>query len=57
MSYPAFDLCFETDAIYGLSKYLPDLIKGDLDSLRDDVKDYYISKVCSLLYPHINHSI
>ncbi|EIM90925.1 thiamine pyrophosphokinase Thi80 [Stereum hirsutum FP-91666 SS1] len=26
------------------SKYLPDLIKGDLDSLRDDVKDYYTSK-------------
>lgn len=30
------------------SEYLPDLIKGDLDSLRDDVKDYYASKVCGL---------
>ncbi|KAF9350135.1 hypothetical protein BGX26_011640 [Mortierella sp. AD094] len=25
-------------------KYLPDYIRGDLDSLRDPVKDYYISK-------------
>lgn len=26
-------------------RYLPDLIKGDLDSLRDDVKKYYESQV------------
>ncbi|KAH7911087.1 thiamine pyrophosphokinase [Hygrophoropsis aurantiaca] len=25
------------------SSFIPDLIKGDLDSLRDDVQDYYIS--------------
>lgn len=25
--------------------YLPDLIKGDLDSLREDVREYYKSKV------------
>jgi len=25
--------------------FLPDLIKGDFDSLREDVKDYYVSRV------------
>lgn len=28
--------------------YLPDLIKGDLDSLREDVRSWYAAKVCSL---------
>lgn len=27
-------------------RYTPDLIKGDLDSLRDDVRQYYANKVC-----------
>ncbi|KAF9335661.1 cAMP-dependent protein kinase subunit, partial [Podila minutissima] len=26
------------------AKYLPDFIRGDFDSLRDNVKDYYVSK-------------
>ena len=26
-------------------RFIPDLIKGDLDSLRDDVRQYYASKV------------
>lgn len=26
-------------------RFLPDLIKGDLDSIREDVKAYYLSKV------------
>jgi thiamine pyrophosphokinase len=29
--------------------YLPDLIKGDLDSIRADVQEYYTSKVCSVI--------
>lgn len=31
-----------------LARYLPDLIKGDLDSLRSDVREYYTSKVSVL---------
>lgn len=27
------------------TRFLPDLIKGDLDSLRDDAKAYYLEKV------------
>jgi thiamine pyrophosphokinase len=30
-------------------RYLPDLIKGDLDSLRGDVRKYYASQVVVLL--------
>ena len=26
-------------------RYIPDLIKGDLDSLREDVREYYSTKV------------
>ena len=26
--------------------HLPDLVKGDLDSLRDDVQQYYALKAC-----------
>lgn len=32
------------DATHGISNYKPDLIRGDLDSLRKDVKDYYAEK-------------
>lgn len=28
--------------------YMPDLVKGDLDSIRGDVKKYYASKVMHL---------
>lgn len=36
-------------------RFLPDLIKGDLDSLRDDVREYYSSEVrkCEYLYLHL----
>lgn len=27
-------------------RYIPDLIKGDLDSLREDVREYYSTKAC-----------
>ena len=27
------------------NRYIPDLIKGDLDSLRSDVREYYEAKV------------
>lgn len=30
----------------GDTRFLPDTIKGDLDSLRDDVRAYYENKVC-----------
>jgi hypothetical protein len=30
------------------SSYLPDVIKGDLDSIRDDVRYYYQSQVCKV---------
>ena len=30
-----------------IRRYTPDLIKGDLDSLREDVRDYYTAKVRS----------
>jgi thiamine pyrophosphokinase len=36
------------DAFVGsekLSEYIPNYICGDLDSLRDDVRDYYVAKV------------
>lgn len=29
-----------------LNRYLPTMVKGDLDSLRTDVRAYYSSKVC-----------
>ncbi|KAJ7127046.1 thiamine pyrophosphokinase [Mycena epipterygia] len=34
---------FDTIGAAQRSLYLPDLIKGDLDSIRNDVKDFYIS--------------
>ncbi|KAF8656841.1 hypothetical protein AX16_002389 [Volvariella volvacea WC 439] len=33
-------------------QYLPDLIKGDLDSLRNDVRDYYTSKGVPVVQDH-----
>ncbi|CAG8641729.1 6899_t:CDS:2, partial [Scutellospora calospora] len=33
------------DAFEGTDKYIPHYIRGDLDSLRDNVRDFYISKV------------
>ncbi|KIJ67070.1 hypothetical protein HYDPIDRAFT_85334 [Hydnomerulius pinastri MD-312] len=32
------------------SLYMPDLIKGDMDSLRDDVREYYSSKGVSVVH-------
>ena len=28
-------------------RFIPHLVKGDLDSIREDVKEYYLSKVTS----------
>ena len=28
------------------SRFIPTLIKGDLDSLRSDVREYYAARVC-----------
>ncbi|KIK17628.1 hypothetical protein PISMIDRAFT_685071 [Pisolithus microcarpus 441] len=36
--------------------YIPDLIKGDLDSLRADVRDYYSSKGVSVIQDHDQNS-
>ncbi|PFH53059.1 hypothetical protein AMATHDRAFT_138303 [Amanita thiersii Skay4041] len=44
-----FDLLGELQANGG---YLPDLIKGDLDSLRDDVRKYYVAKGVCLVRDH-----
>ena len=38
----------------GYASFLPDLITGDLDSMRDGVKEYYVSRVGSrLLLPKL----
>ncbi|KAG6329796.1 hypothetical protein ID866_9295 [Astraeus odoratus] len=34
------------------SLYIPDLIKGDLDSLRADVRDHYVSKGVTVIQDH-----
>ncbi|KAF5367544.1 hypothetical protein D9758_003668 [Tetrapyrgos nigripes] len=39
----------DSDSEELLNLYKPDLIKGDLDSIRDDVKDFYSSKGVSVL--------
>ncbi|KAI5981442.1 thiamine pyrophosphokinase Thi80 [Pisolithus marmoratus] len=36
--------------------YVPDLVKGDLDSLRADVRDYYTSKGVSVVQDHDQNS-
>lgn len=30
-------------------RYVPDFICGDFDSLRDEVKDFFVQKVCTFL--------
>ncbi|KAI6043861.1 thiamine pyrophosphokinase [Pisolithus marmoratus] len=37
-------------------RYVPDLVKGDLDSLRADVRDYYTSKGVSVVQDHGQNS-
>ncbi|KAI6007960.1 thiamine pyrophosphokinase [Pisolithus marmoratus] len=37
-------------------RYVPDLVKGDLDSLRADVWDYYMSKGVSVVQDHDQNS-
>ncbi|KAF9815602.1 hypothetical protein IEO21_04462 [Rhodonia placenta] len=39
-----------------LARYLPDLIKGDLDSLRSDVREYYTSKNITVVEDHDQYS-
>jgi len=36
--------------------FLPDLIKGDLDSIRDDVKDYYATQGVMIIYDENQYS-
>ncbi|KAF1937366.1 thiamine pyrophosphokinase [Clathrospora elynae] len=38
-----FDM-FEGDLVEQRGQYLPDIIRGDLDSLRDDVRNYYAAQ-------------
>ncbi|KAI0806020.1 thiamine pyrophosphokinase Thi80 [Irpex lacteus] len=44
------------DAQRSVAAFLPDLIKGDLDSLRDDVKDFYTSQGVTVLQDHDQYS-
>ena len=49
----AFEYPLVIELIPPSYSFLPHLIKGDLDSIRDDVKDYYRSQVSSKLPPRI----
>ncbi|KAI5982532.1 thiamine pyrophosphokinase [Pisolithus marmoratus] len=42
--------------IFVVGGYVPDLVKGDLDSLRADVWDYYMSKGVSVVQDHDQNS-
>ncbi|THH26303.1 hypothetical protein EUX98_g7884 [Antrodiella citrinella] len=44
------DACLKRDGKDVRENYLPDFIKGDLDSLREDVKQYYASKGVPIIY-------
>ncbi|THH09650.1 hypothetical protein EW146_g8628 [Bondarzewia mesenterica] len=40
------------DGEFQRADFIPDLVKGDLDSLRDDVRKYYASKGVSIVQDH-----
>jgi len=44
-----FDFCKNNNDGTYLEKYIPDVIIGDLDSLRDEVRDFYLSKGSSII--------
>jgi len=47
--YDLFENSEIEDGATARSFFLPDLIKGDLDSLRDDVKDYYAAQGVTII--------
>ncbi|KAF1838885.1 thiamine pyrophosphokinase [Decorospora gaudefroyi] len=50
-----FDM-FQGDLTEQRAQYLPDIIHGDLDSLRDDVRDYYAAQGVSVSRDHDQYS-
>ena len=44
-----YDFCKSSSNSANLDEYIPDVIIGDLDSLRDDVEDFYQSRGSSII--------